>query len=128
MIAPLLSVAGLTTELQTDEGVVRAVDGVSFDLPPGGTLGIVGESGCGKSVTALSIMGLLPRPNGQIRSCRIDYNGENLAAADGALLQSIRGAEISMVFQEPMTALNPVHTIGRQLTEVVAIHTQQSPT
>lgn len=98
MIAPLLSVAGLTTEFQTDEGVVRAVDGVSFDLLPGGTLGIVGESGCGKSVTALSIMGLLPRPNGQIRSGRIDYNGENLAAADGARLQSIRGAEISMVF------------------------------
>ena len=128
MTVPLLSVAGLTTEFRTDEGVVRAVDGVSFDLPPGGTLGIVGESGCGKSVTALSIMGLLPRPNGQIRSGTITYKDENLAAADGARLQSIRGAEISMVFQEPMTALNPVHTIGRQLTEVVAIHTKQSPT
>jgi len=124
---PLLSVTGLTTEFQTDEGLVRAVDGVSFDLPPGGTLGIVGESGCGKSVTALSIMGLLPRPNGNIRSGKIHYQGEDLAAADTTRLQRIRGNEISMVFQEPMTALNPVHTIGRQLTEVVAIHTDQSP-
>ena len=127
MTKPLLSVTGLTTEFQTDEGLVRAVDGVSFDLPPGGTLGIVGESGCGKSVTALSIMGLLPRPNGNIRSGKINYQGEDLAAADNTRLQRIRGNEISMVFQEPMTALNPVHTIGRQLTEVVAIHTDQSP-
>ena len=127
MIKPLLCVSGLTTEFQTDEGLVRAVDGVSFDLPPGGTLGIVGESGCGKSVTALSIMGLLPRPNGNIRSGKIHYQGEDLAAADNTRLQRIRGNEISMVFQEPMTALNPVHTIGRQLTEVVAIHTDQSP-
>ncbi|MBT3644323.1 MAG: ABC transporter ATP-binding protein [Gammaproteobacteria bacterium] len=127
MTKPLLSVTGLTTEFQTDEGLVRAVDGVSFDLPPGGTLGIVGESGCGKSVTALSIMGLLPRPNGNIRSGKIHYQGEDLAAADTTRLQRIRGNEISMVFQEPMTALNPVHTIGRQLTEVVAIHTNQSP-
>ena len=127
MTKPLLSVTGLTTEFQTDEGLVRAVDGVSFDLPPVGTLGIVGESGCGKSVTALSIMGLLPRPNGNIRSGKIHYQGEDLAAADTTRLQRIRGNEISMVFQEPMTALNPVHTIGRQLTEVVAIHTDQSP-
>ena len=127
MTAPLLSVTGLVTEFQTDEGLVRAVDGVSFDLPPGGTLGIVGESGCGKSVTALSIMGLLPRPNGNIRSGEINYHGEDLAAADNARLQRIRGNEISMVFQEPMTALNPVHTIGRQLTEVVALHTDQTP-
>ena len=127
MIKPLLCVSGLTTEFQTDEGLVRAVDGVSFDLPPGGTLGIVGESGCGKSVTALSIMGLLPRPNGNIQSGSIDYRGEDLVAADNTRLQRIRGNEISMVFQEPMTALNPVHTIGRQLTEVVAIHTDQSP-
>ena len=127
MTKPLLSVTGLTTEFQTDEGLVRAVDGVSFDLPPGGTLGIVGESGCGKSVTALSIMGLLPRPNGNIRSGKINYQGEDLAAADNTRLQRIRCNEISMVFQEPMTALNPVHTIGRQLTEVVAIHTDQSP-
>ena len=127
MTKSLLSVTGLTTEFQTDEGLVRAVDGVSFDLPPGGTLGIVGESGCGKSVTALSIMGLLPRPNGNIRSGKIHYQGEDLATADNTRLQRVRGNEISMVFQEPMTALNPVHTIGRQLTEVVAIHTDQSP-
>jgi peptide/nickel transport system ATP-binding protein len=105
---------------------VRAVDGVSFDLPTGGTLGIVGESGCGKSVTALSIMGLLPQPNGRIAFGEVVYQGENLAMASEVRRQAIRGAEVSMIFQEPMTALNPVHTIGRQLTEVVGLHTNQS--
>ena len=122
----LLSVRELVTEFSTDEGTVRAVDGVSFDLPTGGTLGIVGESGCGKSVTALSIMGLLPQPNGWIASGEVVYQGENLAMASEVRRQAIRGAEVSMIFQEPMTALNPVHTIGRQLTEVVALHTNQS--
>lgn len=122
----LLSVRELVTEFSTDEGTVRAVDGVSFDLPTGGTLGIVGESGCGKSVTALSIMGLLPQPNGRIASGEVVYEGENLAMASEVRCQAIRGAEVSMIFQEPMTALNPVHTIGRQLTEVVALHTNQS--
>lgn len=122
----LLSVRELVTEFSTDEGTVRAVDGVSFDLPTGGTLGIVGESGCGKSVTALSIMGLLPQPNGRIASGEVVYEGENLAMASEVRRQAIRGAEVSMIFQEPMTALNPVHTIGRQLTEVVALHTNQS--
>jgi peptide/nickel transport system ATP-binding protein len=122
----LLSVRELVTEFSTDEGTVRAVDGVSFDLPTGGTLGIVGESGCGKSVTALSIMGLLPQPNGRIASGEVVYQGENLAMASEVRRQAIRGAEVSMIFQEPMTALNPVHTIGRQLTEVVALHTNQS--
>jgi peptide/nickel transport system ATP-binding protein len=121
-----LSVRELVTEFSTDEGTVRAVDGVSFDLPTGGTLGIVGESGCGKSVTALSIMGLLPQPNGRIASGEVVYQGENLAMASEVRRQAIRGAEVSMIFQEPMTALNPVHTIGRQLTEVVALHTNQS--
>jgi peptide/nickel transport system ATP-binding protein len=122
----LLSVRELVTEFSTDEGTVRAVDGVSFDLPTGGTLGIVGESGCGKSVTALSIMGLLPQPNGRIASGEVVYQGENLAMASEVRRQAIRGAEVSMIFQEPMTALNPVHTIGRQLTEVVGLHTNQS--
>jgi peptide/nickel transport system ATP-binding protein len=122
----LLSVRELVTEFSTDEGTVRAVDGVSFDLPTGGTLGIVGESGCGKSVTALSIMGLLPQPNGRIASGEVVYEGENLAMASEVRRQAIRGAEVSMIFQEPMTALNPVHTIGRQLTEVVGLHTNQS--
>lgn len=122
----LLSVRELITEFSTDEGTVRAVDGVSFDLPTGGTLGIVGESGCGKSVTALSIMGLLPQPNGRIASGEVVYEGEDLAMASEVRRQAIRGAEVSMIFQEPMTALNPVHTIGRQLTEVVALHTNQS--
>ena len=122
----LLSVRELVTEFSTDEGTVRAVDGVSFDLPTGGTLGIVGESGCGKSVTALSIMGLLPQPNGRIASGEVVYQGENLAMTSEVRRQAIRGAEVSMIFQEPMTALNPVHTIGRQLTEVVGLHTNQS--
>ena len=122
----LLSVRELVTEFSTDEGTVRAVDGVSFDLPTGGTLGIVGESGCGKSVTALSIMGLLPQPNGRIASGEVVYEGENLAMASEVRRQAIRGAEVSMILQEPMTALNPVHTFGRQLTEVVALHTNQS--
>ena len=125
-MSALLSVEGLATEFETDEGRVRALDGVSFELLAGGSLGIVGESGCGKSVSALSIMGLLPKPSGKIQAGQILFKGEDLAAASSHRLSQIRGAEIGMVFQEPMTALNPVHTIGRQLTEAVALHTDQS--
>jgi peptide/nickel transport system ATP-binding protein len=125
-MSALLSVEGLATEFETDEGRVRALDGVSFDLMAGGSLGIVGESGCGKSVSALSIMGLLPKPSGKIQAGRILFKGEDLVLATSHRLSQIRGAEIGMVFQEPMTALNPVHTIGRQLTEAVALHTDQS--
>ena len=125
-MSPLLSVQELVTEFETDEGRVRALDGVSFEVTAGGTLGIVGESGCGKSVSALSVMGLLPKPNGQIQAGQILFKGEDLVAASNERLSQIRGAEIGMVFQEPMTALNPVHTIGRQLTEAVALHTDQA--
>ncbi len=118
----ILSVRNLVTEFATDEGRVRAVDDVSFDLKAGQTLGIVGESGCGKSVTALSIMRLLPQPVGQIMGGQILLQGEDLVGMSIAQMQKVRGARIGMVFQEPMTALNPVHTIGRQLTEVLLLH------
>ena len=118
----ILSVKNLVTEFATDEGRVRAVDDVSFDIKAGETLGIVGESGCGKSVTALSIMRLLPQPIGQIMSGEILLQGENLVSMSIEQMQKVRGARIGMVFQEPMTALNPVHTIGRQLTEVILLH------
>ena len=118
----LLEVDHLVTEFDTDEGRVRAVDDISFVAREGETLGIVGESGCGKSVTALSIMRLLPQPMGQVVSGQVLFNGNNLAQCSLQEMEKIRGAEISMVFQEPMTALNPVHTIGKQLTEVLLLH------
>ena len=118
----LLSVEGLTTSFDTDEGRVTAVDGVSFDLAAGSTLGIVGESGCGKSVTAMSIMRLLPRPAGKILSGRVQFEGEDLIQVPDERMQVIRGKEIGMIFQEPMTALNPVHKVGRQIAESISIH------
>ncbi len=122
MTEPLLEVANLVTEFDTDEGRVRAVDDVSFKVLPGETLGIVGESGCGKSVTALSIMRLLPQPMGQIVSGHVRLNGRDLVTLPIHEMEKVRGNDIGMVFQEPMTALNPVHTIGRQITEVIALH------
>ena len=122
MPEPLLAVNGLISEFDTDEGRVRAVDDISFSISPGETLGIVGESGCGKSVTALSIMRLLPQPMGQIVGGEILLEGEDLTKVELKRMEKIRGNNISMVFQEPMTALNPVHTIGRQLTEVLFLH------
>jgi peptide/nickel transport system ATP-binding protein len=118
----LLEVDKLVTEFATDEGLVRAVDGVSFSVEPGATVGIVGESGCGKSVTALSIMRLLPQPMGRIASGEIRFQGRDLAQLPIPEMEKIRGCRIGMVFQEPMTALNPVHTIGRQLTEGMLLH------
>jgi peptide/nickel transport system ATP-binding protein len=118
----LLEVDNLITEFATDEGLVRAVDGVSFQLDAGATLGIVGESGCGKSVTALSIMRLLPQPMGRIAGGSIVFQGSDLTQLAIPDMEKIRGRRIGMVFQEPMTALNPVHTIGRQLTEGMLLH------
>ncbi len=118
----LLTVRDLAIAFETDAGLLRAVDGVSFSIPRGRTLGLVGESGCGKSVTALSLLGLLPRPSGRIVGGAIHFEGADLAAASPADLQRIRGGRIGMVFQEPMTALNPVHRIGRQLAEVFLLH------
>jgi len=118
----LLEIDHLVTEFDTDEGRVRAVDDISFIAREGETLGIVGESGCGKSVTALSIMRLLPQPMGQITNGQVLFRGTDLTQRTSSEMEKIRGAEISMVFQEPMTALNPVHTIGKQLTEVLLLH------
>jgi peptide/nickel transport system ATP-binding protein len=118
----LLAVNNLVTEFETDEGQVRAVDDISFAVEEGKTLGIVGESGCGKSVTALSIMRLLPQPMGRIVSGSVMLKDTDLTQITIPEMEKIRGARIGMVFQEPMTALNPVHTIGRQLNEVLLLH------
>lgn len=124
----LIELKDLQTFFYTEDGVVRAVDGVSFDIKPRETLGVVGESGCGKSVTALSVMGLVPIPPGKIESGQILYqrNGSpvDLTQFDpkGKEMRSIRGNEIAMIFQEPMTSLNPVFTIGNQIIEAITLH------
>ena len=121
-MAPLLEVKNLHTQFFTMEGVVKAVDGVSYDLQPGETLGLVGESGCGKSVSALSLMGLIPWPPGKVTEGEVIFEGEDLLKVEAEQMRAIRGKEIAMVFQEPMTSLNPVLTIGRQLTETMELH------
>jgi peptide/nickel transport system ATP-binding protein len=121
---PILSVRGLTTRFRTDRGVVTAVDGVSFDLHSGETLGIVGESGCGKTVTSKSIMRLLPERTSEIDpSSRVMFAGINLATCDESTMRKIRGDKIAMIFQEPMTSLNPVFTVGWQIEEALKYHT-----
>ncbi|HJL16195.1 MAG TPA: ABC transporter ATP-binding protein [Sandaracinaceae bacterium LLY-WYZ-13_1] len=122
MTEPLLRVEDLVTAFHTDEGVLRAVDGVSFELADGQTLGIVGESGCGKSVTSLSVMGLVPQPPGVIERGRIVFEGTDLLALSEREMRRLRGNRISMIFQEPMTSLNPVHRVGRQISEAVRLH------
>ncbi|NGN98718.1 ABC transporter ATP-binding protein [Grimontia sp. S25] len=122
MTEPVLSVRGLETEFTTDDGVVKILHGVNFDVMAGRTLGLVGESGSGKSVTAMSIMGLLPKPYGQVTSGEILYRGTDLVSLPPEEMYQMRGNRISMIFQDPMTALNPVHSIGKQLTEVLALH------
>lgn len=118
----LLEVRNLKTYFDTDAGTVKAVDGVSFSIEPGKTLGIVGESGCGKSVTSLSIMQLLPKPVGRIAGGEIVMNGKNLLTLSEPEMRKIRGNDISMIFQEPMTSLNPVYTIGEQIMEPLRLH------
>ena len=122
MAEPLLQIKELETHFFTSEGVVRAVNGVSYDVQPGETLGLVGESGSGKSVSALSLMRLIPNPPGKIVGGEVIFDGESLLEVDDARMREIRGNEIAMVFQEPMTSLNPVLTIGRQLTEALELH------
>jgi len=130
---PLLSVRDLRTYFYQDEGLVRAVDGVSFDVAPGGTLGIVGESGCGKSVTARSILRIVDRPGriieGEIRFRRRPTNGAAAEVVDlaklepnGAEMRAIRGAEIALIFQEPMSSFSPVHSVGSQIVEAILLH------
>jgi peptide/nickel transport system ATP-binding protein len=116
----ILDVQQLRTTFKTDQGTVAVVDGVDFAIRSGETLGVVGESGCGKSVTSLSIMRLLP-PNGTAEGV-IRFQGENLLALSEKQMQKIRGNEIAMIFQEPMTSLNPLHTVGRQVEEVISLH------
>jgi ABC-type dipeptide/oligopeptide/nickel transport system ATPase component len=117
----LLEVRDLETSFKTDDGIVHAVDRISFSVEKGRTLAIVGESGCGKSVTCLSIMGLNPRQN-TITSGEAIFKDRDLLTLPQDEMRKVRGAEISMIFQDPMTSLNPVHTIGRQLREAVQLH------
>ncbi|HBL50051.1 MAG TPA: peptide ABC transporter ATP-binding protein, partial [Firmicutes bacterium] len=118
----LLSVRNLKTHYFTPDGVVKAVDGVDFDINRGKILGIVGESGCGKSQSVLSIMGLIPKPPGKIVDGQILFEGKDLVRATEAEMRAIRGNDISMIFQEPMTSLNPVFTIGNQIMEAIMLH------
>jgi peptide/nickel transport system ATP-binding protein len=117
----LLQVKDLKTYFRTDDGIVKAVDGVNFEVESGKTLGIVGESGCGKSVTCLTIMGLNPKRS-TITSGEALFKGEDLLTASSRRLREIRGNDIAMIFQDPMTSLNPVHSIGKQLVEAVQLH------
>ncbi len=118
----ILEVKNLTTSFHTERGVVNAVDKISFSVSKGKTLGIVGESGCGKSVTSLSIMRLIPNPPGQITGGEIFYKGKDLLKISESEMRALRGNEISMIFQEPMTSLNPVFTIGSQIVEAIRLH------
>jgi oligopeptide transport system ATP-binding protein len=118
----LLDVKDLKTYFLTDDGLVKAVDGVSFDLHEGETLGLVGESGCGKSVTALSMLRLIPYPPGKIVNGEINFKGRDILKISEAEMRNVRGNDIAMIFQEPMTSLNPVLTVGRQVAEPLEIH------
>lgn len=121
-MARLLEVQDLVTRFYTEEGVVHAVNGISYTLDEGESMGLVGESGCGKSVSVLSVMRLIPSPPGRIESGKVLYNERNLLDVSNNEMRSIRGREIAMIFQDPMTSLNPVLTIGRQLTEGLKLH------
>jgi len=125
-VTSVLEVRDLVTEFRTERGTVRAVDGVSFEIPARGTLGVVGESGCGKSVTALSIMRLVTTPPGRIASGSIRYAGKDLVTLPEREMRAIRGNRIAMIFQEPMTSLNPVFTVGDQVGEAVQLHQHKS--
>jgi peptide/nickel transport system ATP-binding protein len=126
MSQALLEVTSLSVEFQTRNGVVRVLDEISFSVEKGQTLGIVGESGCGKSITALALMRLIAEPPGRISSGQVRLNGENLLALTESKMQKIRGNKMSMIFQEPMTSLNPAFTVGYQIAECVTLHEKQS--
>src|SRR6476646_9875872 len=119
---PLLEVKDLRTQFMTQDGVVKAVDGVSFYVMPGETLGIVGESGSGKSMTGLSIMRLIPNPPGKIVNGEVIFNGRDILKMSEEQVRGIRGNDIAMIFQDPMTSLNPVLTINRQISEALQLH------
>ncbi len=122
MSSPLLEVRDLAVEFQTENGIARALDGISFKVEPGEVLGLVGESGCGKSVTSLAILGLIPQPPGRVVGGQILFQGQDLLQKSEAEMRRIRGKDIAMIFQEPMTALNPVFTINTQMGEVLRRH------
>ena len=122
MTERMLEIRGLKVHFNTEDGVLRAVDGVDLGIDAGETLGIVGESGCGKSVTALTIMRLLPMPPGRIVAGEIRWQGHDLVKASDEVLRALRAREIAMIFQEPMTSLNPVYSVGEQIAEVVRLH------
>ena len=124
---PLLSIRDLTVEFTVDENTVYAVNGLSLDLRKGETLAIVGESGSGKSVSMLSVLGLIPQPPGRITSGHVIYDGKDLLHLPSGELRKVRGKEISMIFQDPMTSLNPTMTIGRQITEMLELHLEMTP-
>lgn len=126
MSTPLLLVEDLHVHFKTDDGLVRAVNGVSFELAPGETLGIVGESGSGKTVTNLALLGLIPQPPGVIAGGEAIYRGQDLLRLPAAELSNIRGRRIAMIFQDPMTALNPFLTVGEQISEVTRLHLRHS--
>jgi len=123
----LLEVRGLRTHFHTDRGLFRAVDGIDFSVGRGRTVGLVGESGCGKSVTSLSVMGLVASPPGQVEADAILFEGRDVLGLSADERRRLRGGKMSMIFQEPMTSLNPVHTIGQQIVEAILAHTQLSP-
>ncbi len=124
---PMLELRELRTYFDTENGTVKAVDGVNLTIRPGETLGIVGESGCGKSVTAYSIMRLIPDPPGRIAGGQILFEGQDIASLSEAEMRKIRGNRISMIFQEPMTSLNPVYTVGDQIAETIILHQKKTP-
>jgi oligopeptide/dipeptide ABC transporter ATP-binding protein len=126
LLADLLEITDLTTEFDTSDGIVRAVGGISYSVGVGETVAIVGESGCGKSVGAMSILRLIPEPPGRIVKGQVLFEGRDLLKLSDAEMRDVRGRDIAMVFQEPMTSLNPVFTIGRQLTETLLRHTDKS--
>ena len=123
----LLEVRGLRTHFHTDRGLFRAVDGIDFSVGRGRTVGLVGESGCGKSVTSLSVMGLVASPPGQVEAEAILFEGRDVLGLSADERRRLRGSKMSMIFQEPMTSLNPVHTIGQQIVEAILAHTTLSP-
>ncbi len=122
----LIEIKELSIQFKTDKGIVPSVNKVTYEIFPGETLGLVGESGCGKSVTAHSIMGLIPKPAGRIAHGEIVFRGEDLARATEKRMREIRGGEIAMIFQEPMTSLNPVYTVGDQIMEAIMLHTEKT--
>jgi peptide/nickel transport system ATP-binding protein len=126
MNRPLLEVESLSVEFETRGGITRVLDDICFTLDRGQTLGIVGESGCGKSITALALMRLIAQPPGRVSSGEVRLNGENILALNDRQMQKIRGNKMSMIFQEPMTSLNPAFTVGYQIAECVMLHEKQS--